>query len=170
MTATARIDDSGATPALVLSGSGARPQAAVLDGRRARVDGSLTGRGVTWTARLPLAASRRSGPLLPLPSGDYVVRVTGADGEPVPVDATIDETMTPTLRVRLDAQGRELGTMRTTDERILRSVSSGIIAVDRDGIITTCNRAAAEMLLVDAAASVGQPLSTVLPPRFMVAL
>ena len=102
MTATARIDDSGATPALVLSGSGARPQAAVLDGRRARVDGSLTGRGVTWTARLPLAASRWSGPLLPLPSGDYVVRVTGADGEPVPVDATIDETMTPTLRVRLD--------------------------------------------------------------------
>ncbi|MEZ5214641.1 MAG: hypothetical protein R2692_08110 [Microbacterium sp.] len=98
MTATARIDDSGATPALVLGIGRVRRLRCSTAGAPVST-GSLTGRGVTWTARLPLAASRWSGPLLPLPSGDYVV--TGADGEPVPVDATIDETMTPTLRVRL---------------------------------------------------------------------
>jgi adenylate cyclase len=60
--------------------------------------------------------------------------------------------------------------MKTTQDRILHSVGSGIIAVDRQGTVTSCNRAAAEMLLVDADALVGQPLSSVLPPRFMLAL
>ena len=45
MTITARIDDTDvATAVLVLSGPGARPTAVTLEGRRARVDGALTGR------------------------------------------------------------------------------------------------------------------------------
>ncbi|MGE3909488.1 MAG: adenylate/guanylate cyclase domain-containing protein [Chloroflexota bacterium] len=74
------------------------------------------------------------------------------------------------LRVRLENQVHEIGAMKTAQDRILRSVSSGIIAVDREGVVTSCNRAAAEMLLVDPVSAVGQPLSTLLPPRFMLAL
>lgn len=103
MTIAARIDDTDvATAVLVLSGTGGRPLSATLEGRRARVAGVLTGRGVTWTARLPLAAARWGGPRLPLPSGAYRVRLTGADGTEVPVEAVIGDTMTPTVRVRLD--------------------------------------------------------------------
>ena len=66
MTITARVDDTDvATAVLVLSGPGARPTAVTLEGRRARVDGALTGRGGTWTARLPLAVSRWGGPRRP---------------------------------------------------------------------------------------------------------
>lgn len=74
------------------------------------------------------------------------------------------------LRTQLEAQVREISAMKTTQDRILRSVGSGIIAVDPLGTITNCNRAAAEMLLVDAEAIVGQPLGRVLPPPFMLAL
>ena len=102
MTITARIDDTDvATAVLVLSGPGARPTAVTLEGRRARVDGALTGRGVTWTAGLPLAVSRWGGPRLPLPSGEYRLRVTGDGGAEAPVEATIGETMTSTVRVSL---------------------------------------------------------------------
>ena len=49
MTITARIDDTDvATAVLVLSGPGARPTAVTLEGRRARVDGALTGTMEVW--------------------------------------------------------------------------------------------------------------------------
>lgn len=106
MTITARIDDA-AVPALVLSGTGARPRSATLVGRRATVDARLTGRGVTWTARFPLQAARWGGPELPLPAGDYAVTVVDATGLPVAVEATVPDLMTPTLRAALDG-----GTLR----------------------------------------------------------
>lgn len=102
MTITARIDDISA-PQLVLVGSGARPLEVTLEGRRARVVARLTGRGTTWTARLPLRAARWGGPELPLPSGEYRVRVVGAEGTALPVDAEVPETLTPTVRVALRA-------------------------------------------------------------------
>ncbi|MCC7370645.1 MAG: protein phosphatase 2C domain-containing protein [Chloroflexi bacterium] len=74
------------------------------------------------------------------------------------------------LRARYEQQVRQIGSLQTAQDRILRSVSSGIIAVDREGVITSCNRAAAEMLLVDPSAVVGTPLGSILPPRFMLAL
>jgi PAS domain S-box-containing protein len=74
------------------------------------------------------------------------------------------------LHERLEAQIREIGAMKTAQDRILRSVSSGIISVDRQGTITSCNLAAAEMLRVDAEQTVGRRLSDVLPPRFMLTL
>jgi len=74
------------------------------------------------------------------------------------------------LHEQLAAQVGEISAMKTTQDRILRSVSSGIIAVDRDGTISSLNQAAAEMLAVEAAHVVGGPLADVLPPRFMLAL
>ena len=44
------------------------------------------------------------------------------------------------LHERLEAQVREISAMKTAQDRILRSVSSGIISVDRDGTIMSCNR------------------------------
>lgn len=105
MTMTARIDDADPAPTLVLSGTGARPRGVRLSGRRASVTGRLTGRGTTWTARLALQASRFGGPELPLPSGEYVVEVEDASGARIPVEATIAEVMTATLRVAL-SEGR----------------------------------------------------------------
>ena len=52
------------------------------------------------------------------------------------------------LHERLESQVREITAMKTSQDRILRSVSSGIISVDREGTITSCNQAAAEMLRV----------------------
>jgi len=74
------------------------------------------------------------------------------------------------LHERLAAQVREISAMKTTQDRILRSVSSGIISVDREGTIMSCNQAAAEMLLKSADEVIGCPLGDILPPRFMLAL
>ena len=74
------------------------------------------------------------------------------------------------LHERLEAQVREMSAMKTAQDRILRSVSSGIISVDRQGTIMSCNRAAAEMLLKQADEVIGCPLGDILPARFMLAL
>jgi len=74
------------------------------------------------------------------------------------------------LHEQLAAQVREVGAMKTAQDRLLRSVSSGIISVDRQGTITTVNQAAAEMLRIVVDGVVGRPLREVLPARFMLAL
>jgi adenylate cyclase len=74
------------------------------------------------------------------------------------------------LHERLADHVREIESMKTAQDRILRSVSSGIISLDRDGVVTSLNRAAAEMLAISAEQVVGRPLATILPPRFMLAL
>jgi PAS domain S-box-containing protein len=74
------------------------------------------------------------------------------------------------LHQRLASQVREITAMKTTQDRILRSVSSGIISVDREGIIMSCNQAAGDMLHISPDAVIGCPLGDILPPRFMLAL
>lgn len=79
----ARFTTEG-SPALVLSGAGPRPVRVALIGARARVEATLSGRGRTWRAVLPLRAARWGGPELPLPTGDYRIDVeSAAGGEPV---------------------------------------------------------------------------------------
>ncbi|GAA2012240.1 CDP-glycerol glycerophosphotransferase family protein [Microbacterium ulmi] len=70
--------DGGAS--LILSGEGPRPDSIELVGARARVAASVTGRGRTWKAALRLRAARWGGPELPLPAGEYELRVVRADG------------------------------------------------------------------------------------------
>lgn len=103
-----RFDPPGV---LVFSGTGERPAALWLAGARARVDAALTGRGKTWTARLPLEASRWGGPVLPLPSGDYDVRVRwssdgdgngNGDGDGDRLDGELSATTFPGVRVSFD--------------------------------------------------------------------
>ncbi|WP_314501647.1 CDP-glycerol glycerophosphotransferase family protein [uncultured Microbacterium sp.] len=99
--------DAGA--ALLLSGTGARPSSVELIGSRARVRGSLSGRGTTWKATLPLRASRWGGAELPLPSGEYELRIVGAesaDGEPT---TSIPLSQLGTLRASLDAGTLTIG-------------------------------------------------------------
>jgi CDP-glycerol glycerophosphotransferase len=74
---TARIDEAAET--LVIAGAGQRPTTAELIGPRARVDARVTGGGKTWKATFPLRASRWGGPELPLPTGDYELRIAGAE-------------------------------------------------------------------------------------------
>lgn len=82
--------------ALELRGDGARPERIALEGPRARVEATITGRGKTWRAVLPLAAARWGGPVLPLPTGDY--QLMGA-----PVDDALPLTQLGTLRAELEA-------------------------------------------------------------------
>ncbi|MFL0410020.1 CDP-glycerol glycerophosphotransferase family protein [Microbacterium paludicola] len=93
-TTTARFDP--ADPQLVVQGTGARPASATLTGRRAHVAGRITGGGKTWTARFPLRAARWGGPELPLPAGEYSLRIDGV--EP---DAQLPLRLLPGLRVEL---------------------------------------------------------------------
>lgn len=74
---TARIDEAAET--LVIAGAGQRPTTAELIGPRARVDARISGGGKTWKATFPLRASRWGGPELPLPSGDYELRMPDAE-------------------------------------------------------------------------------------------
>lgn len=102
MTITAHLDDEASpAPELVLRGGGPRPARVSLEGRRASVEARVSGRGVTWAAHLPLEAARWGGPALPLPSGEYALQVTDSGGQPVGVEARIDPTTLPSLRVEL---------------------------------------------------------------------
>ncbi|GAA3761862.1 hypothetical protein GCM10022240_13070 [Microbacterium kribbense] len=89
-------------PALVLTGTGPRPQRVDLVGARAVVTARLTGRGKTWRAVVPLRAARWGGPLLPLPTGDYDVHIEpGAAGDPVELTAALPVTVLGDLRASL---------------------------------------------------------------------
>lgn len=99
--------DDGAT--LVLAGSGPRPASVTLTGARARVAATMTGRGKTWRAVLPLRASRWGGAELPLPVGVYELHVdSGADavGEELPALPT---AQLGTLRASLDGSTLVIG-------------------------------------------------------------
>jgi CDP-glycerol glycerophosphotransferase len=74
---TARIDD--AAEALIVEGTGQRPEAADLVGPRAQVEARIDGDDSTWTATFPLQASRWGGPSLPLPTGSYELRIADVD-------------------------------------------------------------------------------------------
>jgi len=94
----ARFEQAGV---LVLSGEGARPAAVWIEGPRARSDARVSGRGKTWTARIPLAAARWGGPVLPLPSGVYDVRVRW-EGESVAALTSEGVPLTVLDRVRAE--------------------------------------------------------------------
>ena len=100
MTTTAAFLSEPA-PALELRGTGPRPDAVELHGPRAGVRASsLTGRGRTWRAVLPLQVSRWGGPVLPLPAGDY--QLVGAA-------ASVPLTQLGTLRASLEGATLRIG-------------------------------------------------------------
>lgn len=78
---TARIDEAAET--LIIAGAGQRPVSADLIGPRARVEGRITGGGKTWKATFPLRAARWGGQELPLPGGDYEIRIADTSLEDV---------------------------------------------------------------------------------------
>jgi CDP-glycerol glycerophosphotransferase (TagB/SpsB family) len=95
-------DDTGA--ALLLSGEGPRPASIELVGSRASVAATITGRGRTWRAVLPLRAARWGGPELPLPTGDYALLIeTAADAPPIVLPASLPLVQLGTLRASFEA-------------------------------------------------------------------
>ncbi len=99
----------GDGPVLELSGVGARPREVSVLGSRARAGGRLTGRGTTWRAVVPLRAARWGGPELALPTGEYELRVIGADGERIPGEASIPVTQLGVLRAQLEGDRLVIG-------------------------------------------------------------
>ncbi|HWS50818.1 MAG TPA: CDP-glycerol glycerophosphotransferase family protein [Microbacterium sp.] len=92
---TARIDERA--EALIVAGSGHLPDTAELVGARARVDGTVTGDADSWEARFPLRASRWGGAELPLPAGEYELRMSEVSVD----DLVIAPTVLAGLRVAL---------------------------------------------------------------------
>lgn len=107
----------GADAVLILRGDGPRPARVELVGARARTDARLTGRGKTWSATIPLTASRWGGAALPLPSGRYDVRVSPADGATPPAapDA-VEAARLPGLHAQLDGWTLTIAPLRGSDE------------------------------------------------------
>ncbi|MCR2763500.1 CDP-glycerol glycerophosphotransferase family protein [Microbacterium sp. zg.B48] len=99
--------DAGAT--LIVSGAGPRPESVELVGPRARVVGSMTGRGKTWRAVLPLRSSRWGGGQLPLPVGSYDLRIAVADGDELELPASLPLTQLGTLRAALEGSTLTIG-------------------------------------------------------------
>ncbi|MHC9043420.1 CDP-glycerol glycerophosphotransferase family protein [Microbacterium saperdae] len=95
---TARID--GAAQSLIIAGTGQRPASALLVGPRARVEARVTGGGKTWKASFPLEAGRWGGPVLPLPAGEYELRIDDVELD----DLIVIPTMLPGVRVAVEGE------------------------------------------------------------------
>ncbi len=96
-------------PALIVSGEGTRPAAVELVGSRARVAATLTGRGRTWRAVLPLRAARWGFAELPLPSGSYELRIRPEDDAPIPEPGAVPLTQLGTLRAEVAGWRVQIG-------------------------------------------------------------
>jgi CDP-glycerol glycerophosphotransferase len=104
----ARFSTDGG-PALIVSGSGPRPESVELIGSRARVGATPSGRGKTWKAVLPLRASRWGGAELPLPVGGYELRIEHPDGAVADPPASVPLAQLGTLRATLDGSTLTIG-------------------------------------------------------------
>ncbi len=100
---TVRIDEASET--LIIAGEGSRPRSAELVGRRARVAARVTGGGKTWKATFPLRAARWGGAELPLPSGDYDIRIPDADL----TDARIGPQVLTGVRISVQGSNARIG-------------------------------------------------------------
>lgn len=98
--------------ALVVSGTGARPQSAVLSGRRATVPARLTGGGKTWKATFAMHVSRWGGPVLPLPSGEYALTVEGVALH----ELQLERTVTAEMAVAVAGQAVRIGPPLSAEE------------------------------------------------------
>lgn len=106
----ARFIEDGEVAAFELSGTGPRPAAVELVGRRARVTARLHGRGRTWRAVLPLRASRWGGPDLPLPTGEYRLRIDAGEADDTGLPgAAIGTTQLPGVRASWDGARLHVG-------------------------------------------------------------
>lgn len=99
--------DGGA--ALIVSGAGPRPTSVELVGPRARVTAAISGRGKTWRAILPLSASRWGGAQLPLPTGEYELRIATETGEDAVPPASVPLAQLGTLRAALEGSTLRIG-------------------------------------------------------------
>lgn len=64
----------------------------------------------------------------------------------------------------INAMARALADARTLNENIVNSVADGIIAVDNEGLVTSINTAAQQMMNASLETSVGQPYQSLFRP------
>ena len=107
---------------LIVSGTGPRPASAEMAGARVVVPAALTGRGRTWRARFALKAARWGREALPLPPGEYRLRIAEADLSELRIETAQFDGMTVevdgdvvTIRAPFEALGREFS--RTLEAR-----------------------------------------------------
>ncbi|WP_309127994.1 CDP-glycerol glycerophosphotransferase family protein [Microbacterium sp.] len=158
----ARIDESAQT--LIVSGTGARPASATLQGPRASTAARITGGGKTWRATFPLRVARWGGQELPLPSGTYALAVEGVD-----VDGLVlASALLPILRIEingstvliappLDPIYETAEGQRTLEDRYVSQIGAGENAVFFEsfyGQNAGCNPRAIDRVLAERAPAV----------------
>jgi len=87
---------------LRLRGTGTAPSTVTLHGRRASVSAVPVAGDGGWSVDVPLSAARWGGPLLPLPSGDYVLQ---AEDEASVSTPALPLTLLGGLRAQLSESG-----------------------------------------------------------------
>jgi len=167
--AEAHIDEQSQT--LIVTGAGARPASATLEGPRARTVARITGGGKTWKAAFPLRVARWGGTELPLPSGDYSLSIDGIALD----DLTLASTLLPTLRIELRAASVRIDPpldpiyetaegQRTLEERYASQIGAGENAVFFEsfyGQNAGCNPRAIDRVLAERAPAVTRYWSVV---------
>jgi len=109
-------------------------------------------------------------------SGNLDYRVVAQAGDELGILVESFNRMTAELKagketierrnVELSASNRELMERRRYSETLLNSVTVGVLSCDREGRVTTVNRAALRLLDLERGAEpVGRPLPEVLPPE-----
>ncbi|MBN2514480.1 MAG: PAS domain-containing protein [Deltaproteobacteria bacterium] len=99
---------------------------------------------------------------------DYHIDVLADDEIGVLVDSF--NKMTKDLKVSnedLKLANMDLEQRRQYMETVLKNVSAGIVSVDRDGVISTINRAAERMLDIKTEKVIGRKYEEVLKPEYM---
>lgn len=99
---------------------------------------------------------------------DYKINVVADDEIGVLVNSF--NRMTGDLKVSKDSLEQaniSLDERRKYMETVLRNVSAGVVAVDRDGVLTTVNRAAEKLLDIRAEKVLHHPYEEVLQPEHM---
>jgi CDP-glycerol glycerophosphotransferase len=114
----------GDQPSITVTGTGA-PTSAVLRGSRVQLDGSIERSAGRWSATFPLLASRWNGPLVPAPSGAYVLELRLDNGDalaarvlsPASPETLLDGLMRVAVEVDGAAVSVILSAPLTDDER-----------------------------------------------------
>ena len=158
------VEREGRTTSIIrVTGDTTAADAGLAVAQRRLVSGSLAGAAAAVLAGW-LLARRAAGPFEDLANAASRL-AAGSISEPLPasdvaeVSSLVDAI--ETLRGQLVERGLTIGRQGTQQEAVLGSMIEGVLAVDADQRIVSINRAAADLLGIDAAAVLGRPIQEV---------
>ncbi|TVR48020.1 MAG: PAS domain-containing sensor histidine kinase [Rhodobacteraceae bacterium] len=123
--------------------------------------------GLSFAERLARPVGRLADAAQRVGTGDLDVRVTVArDDDEIALLGRVFNQMTRQLRGQRDVlleNTRQIEARRRLFDSVLGSVTAGVIGLDGQGRLEFINRAAENMVAVDGAALLGEPLADIVP-------